>query len=96
MSSRKNLPLSALLTGLLAVPALGIAPPPALPQSPIVRTQTFPAEMPPEVADQMRRITRGQKPDASGMQALQRKLNLQMQQRLTDTRKRSDDGTDAT
>ncbi len=86
---KKSLPMSALITGLLAAPVMGIAPP-ALgketQQAPIVRAQTFPAAMPGEVAEQIRRIARGEKPDAHGMQGLQRRIALQMQQRLAELR----------
>lgn len=93
---RKNLPMSALLTGLLAMPVMGIAPPvpgQSRANAPIVLAEQFPAVMPAEIDEQIRRIARGQRPDASGMQNLQRRLALQMQQRLANLtgKKRRDD-----
>ena len=91
---RTHLPMSALITGLLAVPALGFAPPPtagAPSPTALVRAASFPAEMPAEVALLMRRLAGGQTPDANGMQSLQTRLALAMQQRLAKTSKKSDE-----
>ena len=92
--NRKTLPMSALITGLLAAPLMGIAPPATgetQQRAPIVQTESFPAAMPGEVAEEIRRIARGEKPDAHGMQGLQRRIALQMQKRLANTRKPEDD-----
>jgi len=80
---KRTLPMSALISGLLAMPGMGLAPPTAgeaQQRAPIVRT--FPAEMPAAVADEIRRLTQEENLDAFGMQELQRRIARDMQQRL--------------
>ena len=82
---KRNLPMSALITGLLAMPGMGLAPPAVgESQSRSPSVQAFPAQMPGAVAEAMRRIARGELLDAYGMQGLQRRIALRMQQRLAD------------
>ncbi len=81
--SKKKLPVTLLVSGLLAAPGLGVAPVRAeATQAPIVEVsgaETFPAEMPAEVLRRYRRWTRGERPDVAGMQAMQDKIAAKMQ-----------------
>jgi hypothetical protein len=79
---RRHLPLSALITGLLAAPAMGMAPPPLRVEDRVPTVQAFPAEMPGTLAEEMRRVARGEPLDAYGMQGLQRRIALRVQDRL--------------
>ncbi len=77
---RKSLPISALITGLLAGPALGAAP--LLEQRPAITIEAFPATMPQEVEEELQKLARGDSLNAHGMQSLQRRLAFDMQARL--------------
>jgi len=80
---KRTLPMSALITGLLAMPGMGLAPPAAgeaQPRAPMVRA--FPAQMPAAVAEEIRRLARAEELDAFGMQGLQRRMALRTQERL--------------
>jgi hypothetical protein len=79
---RRRLPLSALITGLLAAPAMGVVPPAARMEDRAPTVQAFPAEMPGGVAEEMRRVARGEGLDAFGMQKLQRRMALRVQDHL--------------
>ena len=86
---KKRFPMSALLTGLIAAPVIGGAPAPAEARSTApgglvvpAPVEAFPAEMPPEVAQRMRRWARGGRLDAHGMQNLQRQLAQNAQERI--------------
>ena len=75
----KKLSLSALLSGLLAAPAIGAAPPAVqpVPGVPLVQTTpaaAFPVEMPVDVRRQLRKALAGKPLDAFGMQGLRRKI----------------------
>jgi hypothetical protein len=90
----KNLPMSALITGLLAAPLMGMAPPvsgEAQQRAPMVRAEVFPTAMPGELAERMRRIARGEKLDAHGMQGLQGRMGLEMRARLAGIKKSGED-----
>jgi hypothetical protein len=78
----RRLSLSALITGLLAAPGMGVAPPPARMEERAPTVQAFPAEMPGALAEEMRRVARGERPDAFGMQKLQRRMALKVQDHL--------------
>ena len=78
----RRLPLSALITGLLAAPGMGMAPPPAGLESRAPTVQAFPAEMPGTLAEEIRRVARGEPLNAYGMQDLQRRMTLRAQSRL--------------
>lgn len=80
---RKGLPISALITGLLAAPALGSVP--LLERGPAsVQTmlRSFPAAMPREVEEEMRRLSRGGSLNSHGMQGLRRRLAEGMRAQL--------------
>ncbi len=77
----RRLSLSALITGLLAAPGMGVAPP-ARVEDRVPTVQAFPAEMPGAVAEEMRRVARGERPDAYGMQRLQRRMAQRVQDHL--------------
>ena len=78
----RRLSLSALITGLLAAPGMGMAPPPARVDERAPTVQAFPAEMPGTVAEEIRRVARGERLDAFGMQKLQRRVALRVQDHL--------------
>jgi hypothetical protein len=78
----RRLPLSALITGLLAAPGMGIVPPPTGLDARVPTVQAFPAEMPGAVAAEMRRVARGEPLNAYGMQGLQRRMALRVQDHL--------------
>ncbi len=78
----RRLSLSALITGLLAAPGMGVAPPPARVEDRAPTVQAFPAEMPGTVAEEMRRVARGERLDAYGMQRLQRRMAQRVQDHL--------------
>jgi hypothetical protein len=78
----RRLPLSALITGLLAAPGMGMAPPAAGLESRAPTVQAFPAEMPGSLAEEMRRVARGEPLDAYGMKDLQRRMTVRVQSRL--------------
>jgi hypothetical protein len=83
MAMRKALPMSALITGLLAAPGMGVAAPVQAATAIVAgHAGAFPAVMPPEVAAELRRFARGEKPDAYGMQNLQKRLADEVQQHL--------------
>ena len=80
---RKALPMSALITGLLAAPGMGVAAPVQAATALVAgQAGAFPAVMPAEVAIQWRRLARGEKPDAYGMQDLQKRFAAEVQQHL--------------
>jgi hypothetical protein len=80
--TRRRIPLSALITGLLAAPAMGMAPPASKLEMQAPTVEAFPAEMPGSLAEEVRRVARGEPLDAFGMQKLQRHLALRVQDRL--------------
>jgi hypothetical protein len=77
---RRHLPLSALITGLLAAP--GMALPPSDVDVHGTTVQSFPAELPGSVAEEMRRVARGEALNAFGMQGLQRRIALRVHDHL--------------
>jgi hypothetical protein len=77
---KRVLPITALITGMLALP--GVLPAPAHAQAQMPAVTAFPAELPATVAEKMRRVARGEPLDAYGMQTLQRRLALAMERRL--------------
>ena len=85
---RKRLPMSALITGLLAAPMLGgsgvaqAARQAGTPTASQMIVEAFPAEMPAEIGERMRRIARGEKLDAFGMQGLQARIARRMSDRM--------------
>ncbi len=79
---RRRLPLSALITGLLAAPAMGVAPPRVGLENRAPTVQAFPAEMPASLEEEIRRVARGERLDAYGMQGLQRRMAQRVQDHL--------------
>jgi hypothetical protein len=79
---RRRLSLSALITGLLAAPAMGMASGASELETRAPTVQAFPAEMPGALAEEMRRVARGEPLNAFGMQGLQRRMALRAQDRL--------------
>jgi hypothetical protein len=92
----KSLPISALITGLLAGSALGVPPVVARPQTSEVVVEAFPPAMPVEVEKEMERLARGEALDAFGMQGLRRKLARDMQAKLSKIRPAGGSVWDAT
>jgi hypothetical protein len=78
----RRLSLSALITGLLAAPALGVAPAGEL-ETRVPTVQAFPAEMPAALEEEVRRVARGEPLSAFGMQGMQRRMALRVQDHLT-------------
>ena len=80
---KRTLPMSALITGLLAMPGMGVAPPTAgEARQRAAEVRAFGAEMPAAVAAEIRRLARAEELDAFGMRGLQRRMALRMQERL--------------
>jgi len=87
---KRSLPVSALLTGLMALPGIGLAPPAAgQSQQQAAEVRAFPAEMPAAVEAEIRRLARAEELDAFGMQDLERRLARMMQERLAGILKRA-------
>jgi hypothetical protein len=84
---KRVLPITAMITSMLASPGMVPAPVHAQVQTPAV--EAFPAEMPATVAEKMRRVARGEPLDAYGMQTLRRRIALNMERQLADLAKES-------
>ena len=80
---KRTLPMSALITGLLAMPGMGLAPPAAgEAQQRAAEVRAFPAEMPAAVEAEIRRLAGAEELDAYGMQDLERRRAREMAERL--------------
>jgi len=78
----KSLPISALITGLLAGSALGVPPALVRPERAEIVAEAFPAAMPVELEREIEKLARGETLNAYGMQNLRRKLAREMQGKL--------------